>query len=131
MRLIISFIFIYLSVSGIIPVASEPASKSDIQQLIHHMDKRFEAIDKRFEDMNKRFEDMNKRIDMLFWILGMLTTIFMGVLIFLNSKINNQEEHFISKVEHTKEMEVLHLVELIKTANPEIRKILKESIKTL
>ncbi len=61
----------------------------------------------------------------------MLTTIFMGVLIFLNSKINNQEEHFISKVEHTKEMEVLHLVELIKTANPEIRKILKESIKTL
>ena len=33
------------------------------EDLIHQMDKRFEAMEKRFEAMDKRFEDMNKRFE--------------------------------------------------------------------
>lgn len=43
------------------------ATKEDIQRVIEHSDKRFEALqkemDKRFEAMDKRFETMNKRFE--------------------------------------------------------------------
>ncbi len=46
---------------------SEVATKGDIKDLIHHMDKRFEQVDKRFEQMqismDKRFEQVDKRFE--------------------------------------------------------------------
>ena len=58
---------------------SEQPSSTDkrFEELIHNMDKRFEAVDKRFEDMHKsmdkrfeavdkRFEDMQKNMDKRF-----------------------------------------------------------------
>jgi predicted RNase H-like nuclease (RuvC/YqgF family) len=33
------------------------------EDLIHYMDKRFDAVDRRFESMDKRFESMDKRFE--------------------------------------------------------------------
>jgi len=46
------------------------------QDLIVHMDKRFEAVDKRFEDVNKRFSMMFVFMNIGFSILIVITTIF-------------------------------------------------------
>ena len=47
--------------------ASSAATKDDIKDLIHHLDKRFEQVDKRFEqmqkNMDKRFEQVDKRFE--------------------------------------------------------------------
>ncbi|MHA1658841.1 MAG: hypothetical protein ACTSUT_06935 [Promethearchaeota archaeon] len=41
------------------------STKTDIEKIIEHSDKRFEAMDKRFEAMDKRFEAMDKRFEVL------------------------------------------------------------------
>ncbi len=60
------------------------------EELLHYVDKRFEAVDKRFEDMNKRFEDMNKRfeelnkrITFMQWLIVLLFTAYTGIVTFV------------------------------------------------
>ena len=52
--------------------------------LIHYMDKRFEAIDKRFEAVDQRFEDlihyMDKRFSGLQWGIGVSTTVLVALI---------------------------------------------------
>ncbi len=54
------------------------ATKEDIKELIHQMDKRFEAVDKRFEamqqQMDKRFEAMQQQMDKRFTKLEIMLT---------------------------------------------------------
>ena len=69
------------------------------EDLIHQMDKRFEAVDKRFEDlihqMDKRFEAVDKRFDDLIhhmdkrfsgvqWVIGLGFTLMAGLMAVFN-----------------------------------------------
>ncbi len=58
------------------------------EDLIHMMDKRFEAVDKRFEAVDKRFDDlihhMDKRFSGLQWAIGLGFTLMAGLLAVFN-----------------------------------------------
>jgi len=51
------------------------------EELIHHLDKRFEDVDKRFEDVNKRFEDVNKRIGFMSWFIPTFVAILISLVL--------------------------------------------------
>ncbi|PID99833.1 MAG: hypothetical protein CSA81_14420 [Acidobacteria bacterium] len=55
-----------------------------ITDLIHNLDKRFEAIDKRFDAIDKRFESNDRRFEsMMNWMLtlfGIVITLILGLL---------------------------------------------------
>ncbi len=50
------------------------------EDLIHHTDKRFEAMNQRFEDMNRRFEDLHRQIRIIQWLIGVGWTILATLL---------------------------------------------------
>lgn len=74
------------------------------QELVHYVDKRFEAVDKRFEavdkrfqelihyvdkrfeDVNKRFEEMHKRINFIQWLIVFLTTFLFSVMTYYHKE---------------------------------------------
>ena len=131
-------LFFLLSFSTLLP---QTATKQDIQMLIkliekqsEQIDKRFEQVDKRFEmmqeqnrilreDMNKRFEmmqeqnrilreDMNKRFENLFWFIGILYSIGLGLLIYILREVRRIE---------TKKYDIEQLEQQIYQAKPEIK----------
>lgn len=110
---------------------ADPATKGDIELLIHQIDKRFEQvdkrfeqIDKRFEQIDKRFEQVDKRFDHLLWFIGVLTTLSTLAIGYVVTRLHRQEAH-----EYARELNIPALAIAIKNADPAIKKLFKEALR--
>ena len=93
MRLTI-FIFTFVC---FIYASDNVATKDDIKNLIHYMDKRFEQIDKRFEQIDRRFDQVDKRLD----FHEKLIYILMGLVFaspFLAIYLKDRREEYMQKM---------------------------------
>ena len=136
-KLVTAFIVFFLLSHSIF---TEPASKEDIRQLIHHIDKRFEAIDKRFEAVDKRFEavdkrfedmqkSMDKRFDMLMWFIGILTVLSTAALSYMIARINRQDDRLSNAESRFQHVDLSTFLRDLREADPAIKKGLKEILK--
>jgi hypothetical protein len=92
---------------------TDPATKGDIELLIHQIDKRFEQVDKRFEQMDKRF-------DHLLWFIGILTTLSTCAIGYIVTRLSRQE---------AKEPDVAALAIALRKADPAVKKLLREALR--
>jgi len=122
-RKVIGIIFLFVLIA---PAFAAPATKDDIKQLIHYMDKRFEAVDRRFEDMQKH---MDKRFDMMMWFIGTLTVLGTGVVSYMISRINRQDSRIDGVEIRTQHVDLSALLRDLRQADPAIKKGLKEILK--
>jgi hypothetical protein len=85
---------------------TDPATKGDIELLIHQIDKRFEQVDKRF--------------DHLLWFIGILTTLSTCAIGYIVTRLNRQE---------AKEPDVAALAIALRKADPAVKKLLREALR--
>lgn len=106
---------IFWLLAGLTLLSAEPASKEDIKQVLHFMDKRFEAVDKRF--------------DMLMWFIGILTVLSTTVISYVVSRIGKQDRKITEVESRFEHIDLNALIRDLRNADPATKKALKAALK--